>query len=700
MNKSETFCRNSKDSTTRAVTKESEDSHSAAGKKTNSSHRVRHDGGLRTAGLFKRSKPNVPLVTIVTVVLDGKLHLEQTIQSVLGQTYENVEYIVIDGGSTDGTLDIIQKHEHAIDYWVSESDKGLFDAMNKGIALATGEWINFMNAGDSLFRETTLQELMSTDSQDAELIYGDHVIRYDFGFSRIVNADSLSNLWKGMVFSHQSLLARRRLLEQNKFPVNRLGSDYGFVLGSLERGKKFYYTNIIVSTIVPGGVSDTLRIRSIWSAWGISKTYCQGIKVHLHYIHLLLWQYVVSMIRRCWPREKLIKWRYGNYELKHYSTRIALISTASKGGLSSMCRYEHLLEKALAGAGWQVEVHHLSLEQKTIQRFSGFFRTLMHHATVWIRAKRLASRLAADIVHIIDGSHGYLVPIFKTFTVVVSVHDVIPVLTQTGKIPGRKPSVCARWIVSSSLAGLKKAERLLAVSSNTAKDLKEVLGDSSDSICVLSNPITYLRRKKCMPSDEHMQFPYVLHVGHNGDYKNRAGVLEVFFRIRQGQKTGVHLIMAGPTPSQNLHDKVKRNNMEDFVTWVVGPTDEHLGMLYAKADLLLFPSYYEGFGWPPLEAMEAGVPVVCSNAASLPEIVGNAALMASPDDYDQLALLCERVLTEDDLRKDLVRKGYENLKRYSFDKYSENLQGVYGSLVSSESCSRRSPEMVPKIVST
>ena len=110
------------------------------------------EGGLRLQGKYKENLPHAPLLTIITVVYNAEQVLEQTILSVLEQDYANVEYIIIDGASSDGTLDIIKKYENAIDYYISEPDDGIYYAMNKGIALASGQAINFMNAGDYFLR--------------------------------------------------------------------------------------------------------------------------------------------------------------------------------------------------------------------------------------------------------------------------------------------------------------------------------------------------------------------------------------------------------------------------------------------------------------------------------------------------------------------------------------------------------------------
>lgn len=106
------------------------------------------EGGLRTKGYLKESHPDKPLISIVTAVFNGEKFLEETIQSVLSQSYSNIEYIIIDGNSTDGTVDIIKKYESKISYWISERDKGMYDAINKGFKKASGDIFAYINADD------------------------------------------------------------------------------------------------------------------------------------------------------------------------------------------------------------------------------------------------------------------------------------------------------------------------------------------------------------------------------------------------------------------------------------------------------------------------------------------------------------------------------------------------------------------------
>ena len=118
------------------------------------------DGGMRTRGRSKNSLPGKPLISVITVVFNGAETIRDTIVSVLTQSYDNVEYIVIDGGSNDGTIEILRQYEHVIDYWLSEKDRGIYDAMNKGIALSTGMYIGLLNSDDFLAGPRVLQDIV------------------------------------------------------------------------------------------------------------------------------------------------------------------------------------------------------------------------------------------------------------------------------------------------------------------------------------------------------------------------------------------------------------------------------------------------------------------------------------------------------------------------------------------------------------
>ncbi|MFT6127426.1 MAG: glycosyltransferase involved in cell wall biosynthesis [Flavobacteriaceae bacterium] len=241
------------------------------------------EGGLRTLELYKSSLIHTPLITVITVVYNGEHFLEQTIQSIINQTYENIEYIIIDGGSTDGTIAIIKKYEHAIDYWVSEKDEGIYDAMNKGITLVSGAWINFMNCGDSFYQPSVVDNIFSQhDNHDSDIIFGDHMVIYPKK-TRLVKAGYVTNLWRGSQFCHQSSFVKSSMHKIHKFnSLNRVSGDFEFFYNAKKNNKKFKYKNIVVSSISAGGVSDIKRIDSIVGWWNVVE---KNYKVNLYYIY-------------------------------------------------------------------------------------------------------------------------------------------------------------------------------------------------------------------------------------------------------------------------------------------------------------------------------------------------------------------------------------------------------------------------------
>ena len=201
---------------------------------------------------------NLPLISIITVVYNGEQYLQETIESVLNQNYDNIEYIIIDGGSTDGTIDIIKKYEDKIDYWISEKDRGIYDAMNKGIDVANGGWINFMNAGDSFYDNKVVFNIFKNNIEEC-IIYGNTNVIYDDDYSKIKKVDF--NFIKGMPFSHQSVFTCSKILKQYKYNIKyKIYADFDFYLKCYKNNISFYYVDIIVSNYLNNGVSSVLDI--------------------------------------------------------------------------------------------------------------------------------------------------------------------------------------------------------------------------------------------------------------------------------------------------------------------------------------------------------------------------------------------------------------------------------------------------------
>ena len=198
----------------------------------------------------KESVDRKPLITVITIVYNGKPYLEETILSIISQTYDNVEYIIIDGDSSDGTLEIIKKYDNQIDYWISEKDNGIYNAMNKGINLAAGEWICMMNAGD-IFYDNHVLENIFLSTINADLIYSDTWMKN----KGLFHCDITTNR-----IVHQSLVYKKKLHEEVglylEYPKITI-SDYIFFQQCKDR--TWYKTSFIISVFDPIGVSANLE---------------------------------------------------------------------------------------------------------------------------------------------------------------------------------------------------------------------------------------------------------------------------------------------------------------------------------------------------------------------------------------------------------------------------------------------------------
>ena len=231
---------------------------------------LKQEGGLRKSdGFSKKSQPGEPRVTVVTVVRNGVGTIEQTIRSVLGQTYRNIEYIVIDGASTDGTVDIIRKYEKKIAYWISEPDRGISDAFNKGIAVSTGQIIGLVNSDDWMSLDQVERGVHALLSSSADFVFGDLLIHDFHGVPKhVLHGDPFYAkriASKMPELNHPTVLVKRHAYERIGFFDANLhyAMDYEWLLRLHKSGGIGLYVEAITGHMRESGISHRMFIRSL-----------------------------------------------------------------------------------------------------------------------------------------------------------------------------------------------------------------------------------------------------------------------------------------------------------------------------------------------------------------------------------------------------------------------------------------------------
>lgn len=199
-----------------------------------------------------------PLVTVITVCYNAREMLLRTMNSVWAQTYKHVEYVIVDGASTDGTLELLAEYGGRIDHWVSESDKGIYDAMNKGVSMAKGKWVIFMNAGDCFADNHVLENVFSVPRQ-ADVIYGD-VVKGGV----VKKASSPRNAHR-MFFCHQSVFVKIESLKAFPFDIShKMSADFKQMKQLWLAGKQFLQLDFPIADFDVQGVSNTNRAVGLW----------------------------------------------------------------------------------------------------------------------------------------------------------------------------------------------------------------------------------------------------------------------------------------------------------------------------------------------------------------------------------------------------------------------------------------------------
>ena len=196
-------------------------------------------------------------LTVITVTYNACFSLEKTILSVINQDYSNLEFIIIDGASVDNTKRIIKKYEKDINIWISEPDKGIYEAMNKGIGMAKGDWINFLNSGDTYTHAETLTKLSQKIQSESDIVYGDRFYLKN-NKKKLQKAMPIETIFKRMPFGHQATFFKREIIKKIGFDETyKFAADYNLLMQLYLENYKFQHVKLPICNYVSGGRSES-----------------------------------------------------------------------------------------------------------------------------------------------------------------------------------------------------------------------------------------------------------------------------------------------------------------------------------------------------------------------------------------------------------------------------------------------------------
>lgn len=311
------------------------------------------------------------------------------------------------------------------------------------------------------------------------------------------------------------------------------------------------------------------------------------------------------------------------------------------------------------------------------------FRTVPVRARSYSLAEQVVlplelARLGVDLFH----APHYTLPFLAPCPAVVTIHDCIH-LTFPQYLPGRLAHLYAR--LALRLAA-RRARRILTVSDASRRDILRFLRPRPERVVVVPNAIDEQFWTPPPPEEVarvaaryQLTEPFVLYAGNIKPHKNLERLIAAFALLRRWGFERLKLLIIGDEISKypELRRAVHRHQLHPWVRFLGFVSNDTLAVLYRLADLFVFPSLYEGFGLPPLEAMASGTPVVTSNVSSLPEVVGDAAVLVDPYNPEAIADGMRRVLADPDLRAELRQRGLARARAFSWDRSVERIRQVY-----------------------
>jgi hypothetical protein len=362
--------------------------------------------------------------------------------------------------------------------------------------------------------------------------------------------------------------------------------------------------------------------------------------------------------------------------------RVCLVHDYRESGQMSMKLYAEGLGEALVAQGFPIS--RLKVGDVIPARFRkpGLVDKADSYLGRFVKLPLAARKQRADIFHIVDHSQSYLIRQFDPARTVITCHDLMLLVLASGRLGKRFRPPVALAIFNQITKDIQKTRWIVADSIQTKKDLGEFLGIPPEHVRVihpgLNGPFRVVdgARERVRAKHGLGDGPLLMQMGLPVFYKNLEGCFRVVAYLRQ-QGIPAKLMRSGARLDARQLAVADRLGVSEAIV-DLGPCSGHeLIERYNAADTLLYPSLYEGFGWPPLEAMASGLPVISSRGGSLDEIVGDAALTAEPEDVQGLAGHVAALLAQPKLREELRRRGLAHAARFSWTKAATEMGALY-----------------------
>jgi glycosyltransferase involved in cell wall biosynthesis len=239
-------------------------------------------------------------ISIITVVYNDEYRIGGTIESVINQTYDNIEYIIVDGKSNDNSIEIIYNYQNKISRIISEPDNGIYDAMNKGLKFSTGDRVLFLNAGDELYDKHIISSIINflKEKERCALVYGNVLLK---GRNLILKSKPIKNINKVMVTNHQACFFNTKIHKYYYYNLNyKIAADYEVIFKMFNNDEEFAIIDSVISKVEPNGVADSNRFLTNFEYYKVRRGFSFWI-VNLYYLivnfSFILLSYIYKFLR-------------------------------------------------------------------------------------------------------------------------------------------------------------------------------------------------------------------------------------------------------------------------------------------------------------------------------------------------------------------------------------------------------------------